>query len=167
MAVFELFLADPMAEHHERGVIRETKVSKGSANKILRELAERDFLIRERKGRMVFYRLPKEPVVRQFKILTGIYMLKKLVDQLEQHSRRVVLFKSCAQGLDVKGSDIDLFILGLEKGTVRRLISDFNRKNEERIAPILVDVNEFVQLKNEDKPLCENIERGKVLWETE
>jgi hypothetical protein len=77
---------NPMAEHHERGVIRETKVSKGSANKILRELAERDFLIRERKGRMVFYRLPKEPVVRQFKILTGIYMLKKLVDQLEQHS---------------------------------------------------------------------------------
>lgn len=67
----------------------------------------------------------------------------------------------------MKGSDIDLFILGLEKGTVRRLISDFNRKNEERIAPILVDVNEFVQLKNEDKPLCENIERGKVLWETE
>jgi predicted nucleotidyltransferase len=168
MTVFAFFLADPMLEHHEREVIRKTKVSKGSANKILRELADLDFLIREAKGRMVFYRLnTKEPVVRQFKVLTNIYVLRKLVDQLKEHSRRAVLFGSCAQGIDVKGSDIDLFVLSTEKGAVKKIISDFNQKNERKIAPIVVDMNEFVRLKSEDKPLYENIERGIVLWETE
>jgi len=168
MTVFELFLAYPMQEHHEREVIRETGVSKGSANKILRKLTDLDFLIRERKGRMIFYRLnTKEPVVRQFKILANIYMLKKLVDQLKHHSRRIVLFGSCAQGTDVKESDVDMFILTTEKSIIKRIISNFNRKSERKIAPIVVDMNEFVQLKREDKPFYENIERGIVLWETE
>lgn len=52
MTVFELFLDDPMQEHHEREVIRETKVSKGSANAILRKLTYLGLLTRERKGRM-------------------------------------------------------------------------------------------------------------------
>jgi len=168
MAVFDLFLGDPMREHHEREVVRETKVSKGSANKILRQLADLDLLIRVTKGRMVFYRLnAREPVARQFKVLANVYALKELVDQLKQYSQRIVLFGSCAQGIDVKGSDIDLFILGSEKGTVKRMISDFNRKSERKIAPIIADTNEFVHLKREDEPLYENIERGIVLWETE
>ena len=73
MTVFEFFLEDPTQEHHEREVVREAKVSKGSANKILRRLADMDFLIRETKGRMVFYRLNvREPAVRQFKVLANV-----------------------------------------------------------------------------------------------
>ena len=168
MTVFELFLDDPMQEHHEREVIRETKVSKGSANAILRKLTYLGFLTRERKGRMVFYRLKtKDPVVRQFKVLANIYMLSDPLNQLRQNSRRIVLFGSSAQGIDVKGSDIDLFILSSEEGRVKKIVSEFNQKHERRISTIVVDANEFVRLKREDRPLYENIERGIVLWETE
>jgi len=168
MTVFDLFLSDPMAEHHEREVVRETKVSKGSANRILRELAGLGFLIRERKGRMVFYRLNTEhPVVRQFKVLVNVYALSSLLNQLKRRTRRVVLFGSCAQGVDVKESDIDLFILSSEKDAVIEIVGGFNQGDERRVTPIVVDSNEFVRLKREDKPLYENVERGIVLWAAE
>jgi predicted nucleotidyltransferase len=168
MTVFEFFLEDPAQEHHEREVVRGAGVSKGSANKILRRLAEMDFLIRETKGRMVFYRLnAREPAVRQFKALANVYMLKGLVDRLKQHSKKILMFGSCARGVDVKGSDVDLFILSSEKALVKRIVSDFNQRSERKIAPIIVDSNELVQLRREDEPLYENIERGIVLWETE
>jgi len=168
MSVFGLFLEDPMQEYHEREVIRRTGVSKGSANKILRMLADLDFLIRERKGRMVFYKLDtEEPAVRQLKILSNIFMLRKLLSQLKRHSKKIVLFGSCAQGTDVKESDIDMLVLASEKSeksAVREIISEFNQRNKRKIVPIVIDTNEFVELEREDKPLYENIERGIVLW---
>ena len=117
---------------------------------------------------MVFYRLNvKEPTVRQFKAFVNVYTLKHLVDMLKQHSRRIILFGSCSQGTDVKGSDLDLFVLTSEKAYARGKISEFNRKSERKIAPIVVDANEFASLRREDKPLYENVQRGITLWETE
>lgn len=166
MKVLQLFTEDPLHERHEREVVREAKVSKGSANNILRLLTEQGFLTRERKGRMVFYKLNAgEPTVRQFKVLANVYALKELVDQLKQHSRKIVVFGSCAQGTDVKESDIDLLVISLDKGPVKRKVSAFNQRNDKKIAAITLDTNEYIQLKREDKPLYENIERGVVLWE--
>jgi len=168
MTVLELFLSDPMQEYHEREVMRRSKVSKGSANKMLRLLAGLGFLTRQRRGRMVFYRLnDKEAVVRQFKILTNVFTLKRLTDRIKEECRRIVLFGSCAQGTDAKDSDIDLLFLTSAKNSVRRRISEFNRSGERRIAPIIVDANEFTKLKREDKPLYENVERGIILWQKE
>lgn len=168
MTVLGFFLGDPAQVHHEREVVRGAGVSKGSANKILRRLAGMGFLIRETRGRMVFYRLNLgEPAVRQFKVLANVYSLRGLVDRLRQHSRKVVLFGSCARGVDVRGSDVDLFILSSEKGSVKRIVSDFNRGSERKIAPVIVDSNELVRLRGEDEPLYENVERGIVLWGTE
>lgn len=168
VTVLQLFLTDPMQEHHERDVMRRTGVSKGSANKILRLLAEKGFLIRERKGRMVFYRLDTgDPAVRQFKVLVNVYALTGLIDRIKERCRRIILFGSCAEGTDVRGSDIDLFVLTSEKGPVRGEIGRFNAGSERRVAPIVVDANEFVEMREEDKPLYENVERGIVLWERE
>jgi len=54
LKVLYLFHEDPMRELHEREVVRQARVSKGSANKILRRLSEVGMLSRERRGRMVF-----------------------------------------------------------------------------------------------------------------
>lgn len=168
VTVFELFLSNPMQEYHEREVQRRTKVSKGSANKILRLLSGLGFLMRERRGRMVFYRLNRaEAVVKQFKVLVTVYTLKELTDRVKGECRRIVLFGSCAQGTDTKDSDIDVFVLTSAKNSVRKRIRDFNRASDRKITPILIDTNEFTKLKREDKPLYDNIERGIVLWEQE
>ena len=143
-------------------------MSRGSAHKILVMLANVDFLTRKERGRMLMYRLNmKEPTVKQLKIAINTFALKKLVDDLKSYSRRVILFGSCSQGTDTKESDIDLLIVAMEKEPIVKLLSDVNRKNERKIAPIVVDMTEFILLKKEDKPLYENIERGIILWEQE
>ena len=168
MKVFEFFLGDPIKEYHEREVVRKTGVSKGSAGKILKLLTSMCLLTREEKGRLAIYKLNlKEPTVRQFKILVNIFALKGLIDKLKDHSRKAVLFGSCAQGTDVKESDIDLLVIAFEKVPVKKIISEFNLKNERKIAPIIINMNEYVLMKKEDKPLYENINRGIVLWEAE
>ncbi len=168
LTVLEFFLFDPLNEYYEREVAGKTNVSRGSAHKILVKLANVDFLTRKERGRMLMYRLNlKEPTVKQLKIAINTFQLKKLVDQLKSYSRRVVLFGSCSQGTDTKDSDVDLLIVAVEKEPVGKLLSDFNRKNDRKVAPIVVDMNEFIRLKNEDKPLYENIERGIILWEAE
>jgi predicted nucleotidyltransferase len=168
MKAISFFCSYPMQEFHEREVMRKAGLSKGSANKILRMLAELDILTRERKGRMVFYRLNvKNPVVKQFKILFNVFSLRRLVSEISAFSKKIVLFGSCSEGTDVKESDIDLFILALEKNFIKKKISEFNSKGERQIVPIIVDANEAVKLKKEDKPLYERIERGIILWEKE
>lgn len=168
MIVLGFFIAYPLKEYYEREVARKTGVSRGSAHKILVKLANVDFLTREEKGRMLIYKLNlKEPTVKQFKIMINTFTLKPLIDELKGTSRKVVLFGSCSQGTDTKDSDIDVLIVTAEKESVRRLISEFNRSSERRVAPIVVDMNEFIRLKRDDKPLYENMEKGIVLWEAE
>lgn len=166
--VLEFFLSDPMKQYYGREISRKTGVSVGSASKILKVLTKLDFLTQESRGKMLLYKLNlKEPTVKQFKILINTFSLKKVLVELKPYSRRIILFGSCAQGTDTKDSDIDLLIITTEKKVVNRLISEFNMKQERRIAPIIVDMNELIKLKKEDKPLYENIERGVILWEAE
>ncbi len=166
--VLELFLTHPHETFHEREVMRRAKVSKGSASKILQTLAKFDLLIRERRGRMIFYKPDmKNPVIKQFKVLFNMWNLRKLIDELSEVSKRVVLFGSCAEGTDVEESDVDLFVHAIDKSSVRKKISEYNFKSERRIVPIVVDANELVKLRKEDKPLYERVERGITLWETE
>src|SRR4030042_1462321 len=98
LRVLEFFFAHPAAEFHEREVLRRVKISKGSANKILRQLAALALLIRAEKGRMVFYRLnADEPFVKQMKALLNIWVLRLFVHGLRESARRIILFGSCAE----------------------------------------------------------------------
>ena len=167
LKVLEFFFAHPAAECHEREVLRRVKISKGSANKILRQLAALALLIRAEKGRMVFYRLnADDPFVKQMKVLVNIWILRLFVQGLKESARRIILFGSCAEGTDVAESDIDILILTDEKKLANNIVSAFNRKSERPIAPIIVSMEEFARMRKEDKPLFERIDRGIVLWET-
>ena len=166
--VLQLFTREPVQQFHEREVVRKTGVSKGSANKILRMLADIEMLRSERKGRMVFYRLDlQDPLARQFKILENVNSLRTAVRGIRDHARKIVLFGSCSQGTDARTSDFDLFVLTQDKDAVRKKISEFNRQSPRKIAPIIVGANEYAKLRREDKPLNENIEKGITLWQAE
>ncbi|MBS7650954.1 MAG: nucleotidyltransferase domain-containing protein [Candidatus Bathyarchaeia archaeon] len=166
--VLYVFHNDPMQKLHEREVVRRAGVSKGSANSILRELTQKGILEREKVGGMVFYRLNnRNPIAKQFKVLFNIYSLQKLVDEVRSYCRRIILFGSCAEGLDTKESDIDLLILTQEKEEVIKKINVYQKELDRRISPIILNANEFTKLKMEDKPLYERIEKGIILWDSE
>lgn len=167
LKILYLFHEEPMRELHEREVVRRARVSKGSANKILRKLSEIKVLNRSKRGRMVFYSLNmKNAVARQFKILFNVYSLNELIEKIKQDCKRIILFGSCSEGTDVKESDVDLFILTNEKNRVKSIVNTYQKAGK-RIAPIIVNSNEFIKLRREDKPLYDRILKGILLWESE
>lgn len=167
LKVVEFFFANSRIEYHEREIVRKAKISKGSANKILRRLAELALLTRVQKGRMVFYRLNAgDALVKQLKILRNVWTLRGFVAENEERAKKIILFGSGAEGTDVSESDIDILILTDEKTALKESVSRFNQKGARKISPIILDVDEFVRMKREDKPLFERIDRGIVLWET-
>jgi len=166
LKVLEFFFANSLKEFHEREIVRNANISKGSANKILRHLADLALLHREKKGRMVFYRLNAgDPFIKHLKILNNLWTLRRFVNENKEKARKIILFGSCADGTDVRESDIDVFILSGEKKAAKESVSKFNQKSERKISPIILDVNEFIKMKREDEPLYERIDRGVVLWE--
>lgn len=167
LRVLEFFFSHPMAEFHEREVMRGAAISKGSANRILRRLAALSLLRRTGKGRMVFYRLETgDPVVKQMKVLANVWMLRSFVEGMKGTARKVMLFGSCAEGTDISESDIDVLIVTDDKKTVKEKVSAFNQKSERLMAPIMVNVEEFSNMRKQDRPLYERVDRGITLWET-
>ena len=153
MQILEFFLENSQNEYHQREIVRKTGVSKGSAGKILKLLTDIGFLSREERGRLAIYRLNQnEATVKQFKVLLNVFALKLLTDKLKENSKRIMLFGSCAQGLDTKESDIDLLVVTEEKEVAGKTISEYNKKSQRRVAPITVNMNEYISLKREDSP---------------
>ena len=166
LKVLDYFFARPSTEYHEREVMRVTGISKGSANRILRMLAERALLERTEKGRMVFYRLnASDPFVRQMKAAENIWALRSFVSGLKESARKVILFGSCAEGTDSVESDIDVLVLTDDKRAAKDKVSAFNRTSPRLMAPIILDMREFASLGHGDWPLYERMDRGIVLWE--
>ena len=163
-----LLMDDPMREFYQREIARMARVSVGATNQILRVLSDREIVTKERRGRMFFYKYNlKNPVARQLKILFNVGNLDELVKQLRGHSKRIILFGSCAEGSDVKDSDADLFVLTNEKTKARETIDRFRERTNRRVAPIILSANEFVALRSKDKPLHDRILGGIVLWQVE
>lgn len=158
--------SDPTRSIYQREAAREARVSVGSANRLLRSLLEWGLVEREKRGKLYLYRFNVDNVVaRQLKILFTILELEELVEELKPLVRRVILFGSCAEGRDVKESDVDLFILTNEKELVSKIIGQYGSRR--RLAPLIVNADEFTRLKDENKPFYSEVMRGITLWERE
>lgn len=164
--VLNFLAGDPQREFFQREVALGAGVSIGSVNQILRILSEKEMVKATRRGKMIFYRYNlHSPLARQLKVLLNVAELDDLVRSLSEVSRRIVLFGSCAEGSDVRESDIDLFILSDDRRAARRMISR-EAKAGRRIAPIILNAVEFSEMMRRDKPLYGQVSKGLVLWET-
>jgi len=166
LKILHALASDPMRSFYQREVAKEAKVSVGSANRTLKVLTEKELVTKEKRGKIFLYRFNTEsPVAKQIKILFNVNELDELVKNLKEYSNRIILFGSCAEGNDVKDSDIDLFVLANEKEMVRRIVNSY--ETSRKIAAIVVNANDFARMRKEDKPLYDDILRGTKLWEKE
>lgn len=176
LSVFDtLFSASParvlrfLARHtgqsfFEREIVEATGVSRSAVNLATRALCGAGLLLREQRGRMNFYTVDdRHPFVRQFKVLDTLAQLEPLLQELRPLTRRIVLFGSCAEGTNTPESDVDLFILTVERDQVMRLVSRYSM--EYPIQPVLANNQELVVMKEKDAAFYEQIRRGIVLWE--
>lgn len=156
-------LIDIDDETHMREITRKTGLSLGFVSRILNELSKQNLILLHKKGRMKFYRVnTMNPLIKQFKILMTIYSIMPTIKTLKKRVRRIILFGSSARGENVPESDIDLFVLTNDPLFAKKYISK-NRK----IAPIIMNSNEFMTLKKKDFALYDQITRGITVFDHE
>jgi predicted nucleotidyltransferase len=157
---------DPAGSHHVREVAKEAGVSVGAASITLRALHEQRLVKAEERGGSKFYSIDlSNAAAREFKILFNVLGLDDMTEALKEYADRVVLFGSSAEGMDEKDSDIDLYILAQNAAAVKEVLRRFQKKLVRNLSPIIVDAQGQVRLRRGDRPLFEEISRGKILWQ--
>jgi len=117
---------------------------------------------------MKFYRLNlSNPVSREFKVLFNIMDLRQLIDDLKNYTERIILFGSGAEGKDARDSDLDLFILTSEPSVVRDVVRRAQKKLLRHLSTIIVDAQGEIRLRRDERPLYDNISKGRILSEKE
>lgn len=156
-------------EFYEREIARKIGISYGSANRVLNDLYSSGLLNRSQKGKMCFYMInSNDPFFRQFKILNTIVLLRPLIDELKNSSKKIVLYGSCAKGNDSSKSDIDIFIISDTKRKVLLSLEKFSfRKGFEeiKIQPVIFSPIELLKAEKAEKDFLSLVEEGIILWE--
>jgi predicted nucleotidyltransferase len=168
LTILRFLARDPDSSFHGREIAERAGVSSGAASMALRVLHGTELLGMEEKGRMKFYRLNlSNPVSREFKVLFNIMDLRQLIDDLKNYTERIILFGSGAEGKDARDSDLDLFILTSEPSVVRDIVRRAQKKLLRHFSTIIVDAQGEIRLRRDERPLYDNISKGRILWEKE
>jgi len=168
MRILAALAEDPDRDYYQREVAKLANVSIGATSQKLRNLSGNGLVDVRKSGRMMFYRYNlRDPLAKQFKILLNVNAIHGLVQELKHDAKRVILFGSCAEGTNVKGSDIDLLVLADDAKRAREVIRRYGTRMLKKISPVVVSANEFRQMRSRDKPLYERVNKGIVLWETQ
>jgi len=162
--IISFLIQNPGKEYFDRQISKLTDVSRAGTNFALRSLAKEGLIIREKKGRMYFYKTtPNDIFIKYLKILQNIISLRPLIEKLKKVVLKVVLYGSAAKGENADESDVDIFIMTREPGEVQNLI--FKAKLRERIQYTTKTPNDFIKSKKNNPTFYNEIEKGIVLWE--
>ena len=169
--VLQFLLMHPAKMCYEREIARGTNISYGSANKVLKQLSKEGVIEKKSEGRMCYYSLDiSNPYIKEFKILTNLVILEPLVERLKQHTRRIVLYGSWADGTDSEESDIDLFIVTSSEDKVRSIINNFSNSSRianRKIQAVITTPTDLLNQDEKDKVFAKQVKQGKILWEKE
>lgn len=156
-------------EFYERQIARKIGIAYGSANRVLNRLYSSGVVRRRQEGRMYFYSVDVSNVaIIEFKKLVNIMLIERLTEELKSVSSKIVLYGSCAQGVDTSQSDVDLFIVSNDKEKAMDIISGFRflRGFEEiRIEAVVKSPLELLGAGESEQAFLEEVERGIILWE--
>ena len=102
---------------------------------------------------------------QELKRIFNILEIYELYRELRKYSKKIILYGSCSEGTDTLESDIDILIISREKDEVKGIINLHKDKLDRKLSPLILSQEEFLNLKNRDKPLYERIKGGITLWE--
>ena len=147
-------------------VAKELSLGVGSVHSILKQFEANGVVASKKVGKSVLYDVKRNnPMINAFRIFDNLLDLDGLISDLKLHSRKIILFGSCASGRDTFQSDIDIFIIADEdeKDKILELINNYKLGRE--IKPIIVDMVEFISLEKDDAVFYKEIMKGIELWE--
>jgi len=162
--ILSFLIKNPDKEYFDREISKITGVSRAGTNFALRDLAKEGIILREKRGRMYFYKIPSNDVfVKYLKILQNIILLRTLGEKLKKFSLKIILYGSAAKGENHSESDIDIFIMTRSVDDIEKII--FKDKLREKIKYVLHTPNDFIKLKKNNPVFYKEVEEGIVLWE--
>lgn len=148
---------------YSKQIAKATETSIGSTSQNLRNLFKKNLIKSEIKGKEKYYYIDSdEPFIKYLKLSLNILSITNLTNNLNQFSTKIILFGSYATGLNTEESDIDLLILTLDKEKINQILNEY--KSYLKISSIILSNMEYILLKDKDKPLYEEINKGIILW---
>ena len=162
--ILSFLIQNPDQEYFDREISKLTGVSRAGTNFSLRDLAEAGLILREKRGRMNFYKAPSNNIlIKYLKITQNIVSLIPLIEKLQKYSLRIVLYGSMAKGENTSKSDIDIFIMTRAPDEVEKIM--FKDKLRKKIQCVIHTPNGYVKLKKSNPTFYQEVEKGIVLWE--
>ncbi len=141
-----------------------TAISRAGVYIALRDLISYGLAIKIQKGKFLLYTVAYDnPIVRQFKVLNNILLLKPVISKLKFSSKKIILYGSASRGEDYSESDIDLFLLSKDPEVTKSILPTLKIKR--KIQAVVKSPSELADLKEKDKVFYKEVERGIVLWE--
>lgn len=154
-------------EYHTREIVRQLKISLGSASRSLNLLEKEELIKKEEKGKLSMYKANMEnPILHELKIVFTLIEIEDIIKDIKNISSQIILFGSCSTGEDTQESDIDLFILSDANKKVNKIINIHQNEIERKISPVIFNDMELRTLKQKDKPFYSTIKKGRILYET-
>lgn len=167
--VLSLFLAYPTHHFYGSEISQKVRISTGQTSKILTELLRAGVVEKERKGKTELYNLTEmTPELRLFKAMNTVLNIAPLVQRLKPMCRIVMLYGSCANGLNVEESDLDLLAVSSSREQVLDAVSRFSPRAHygfTEIKTVIKTPAEWAGLEKKDPVYFAEVQKGLVLYE--
>jgi len=169
--VLAFFLARPSGQFYGTEIAEKASISIAQVSKVLIDLRQAGLLKMERKGRTELYHIVSEnPVLRAFKVLNTLISIEPLVERLKGACKGVVLYGSCASGMNIASSDLDLLVVCTKIDEVQEIISGFPSDayyGFSKLRAVVKTSAEWSALEEKDPAFHNEILSGISLYERE
>ena len=168
--VLSFFLVNPTKHFYGSEISKKMGISVGQTSKILNDLLKAGVLEKEPRGKTELYHsIGDSPVLRIYKVLNTLIFIEPLVDELKKVSKRIILFGSCANGMNIENSDLDLFIVSSNEKVldiiVQYPLAEYYGFSE--IKPVIKKPYEWAILEDKDPVFFNELQKGMLLYEKE
>lgn len=160
------FFENASPEFYESQIKKRTELSMGSVNRYLKLLAEENFLLLRKKGKMNFYRLNRENIIAKHLKIT--YSLSNpAVAQLKEIGKslgiKLYLYGSVARGEDDEKSDWDVLAIGnIKTSELEKEIRSLRKRFNKEIRLTIFTSREWLGLPKKDAAFYQRLEKDRI-----
>jgi len=153
----------PNTEFHLRDLAKITNRSISGSHTAIKHLEGSNLILSRFSGRNKYIQANQSnPSIRTFKVFMNTYEAYSSILPFSERIQKAILYGSCSKGEDTYGSDVDIFILSMDKDLRSELRDEINgRKVNYRI----VNGSELLILRKSDPGYINEVEKGMILLE--
>lgn len=160
LKALEFFVKNPYEKIHLREYGRKLKISPNTANRFLDLFLKNNFLIEEKEANLRYFKTNLNSLV--FREIKKSFILNEIeksgiLEELKEISFQVVLFGSCAKGLDDKKSDLDFLVISKKKEEVKEIFYKYLNHFEKTLTYHIFSPLDWKKQKEENIAFYEDV----------